>query len=390
MMTPSERPFTPTEAAEFLHLRLGDAWDPQIAEIEERSDGNVNVVFIVTCGERRAVIKQALPFARIAPEWPIPPERVGREAALYRHWARAAPGSVPLVYDEDPDACVITMEYLDECALWRDEILSGRAHPEAAADLGRTLARTAFRTSMYALENDEFQRALADSGNPALERLMEDVLFLQPWVEHDRNEVVPSILGRWEAACRNGAFRDRVAVLHRMFRTHREVFAHGDLHTGSIMVGNGRARAFDAEFARYAPAGFDLGEFWGNALLAAIGTQFGRPGTLADFLSLITNSWKAYSDELRQLWPARVLPVDDAACELWLEDTLGAAAGFAGLELARRQVGLGRLPELEALPRVQADAARSAALLIGVQLVLTDPRNAMEFVQDAQRLIEAA
>ncbi len=63
--------------------------------------------------------------------------------------------------------------------------------------------------------------------------------------------------------------------------THGEALIHGDLHTGSVMVGGGRTVAIDPEFAFYGPVGFDLGAIWANAVIAAArAAQLDRP---ADF-----------------------------------------------------------------------------------------------------------
>ena len=60
--------------------------------------------------------------------------------------------------------------------------------------------------------------------------------------------------------------------------THGEALIHGDLHTGSVMVGGGRAAAIDPEFAFYGPVGFDLGALWANAAIAASrADRLGRP-----------------------------------------------------------------------------------------------------------------
>ncbi len=52
--------------------------------------------------------------------------------------------------------------------------------------------------------------------------------------------------------------------------THGEALIHGDLHTGSVMVGGGRTVAIDPEFAFYGPVGFDLGALWANAIIASV------------------------------------------------------------------------------------------------------------------------
>lgn len=46
-----------------------------------------------------------------------------------------------------------------------------------------------------------------------------------------------------------------------------EALLHGDIHSGSIFVAEGRLKAIDAEFGFYGPIGFDVGTALGNLLL---------------------------------------------------------------------------------------------------------------------------
>lgn len=307
------------------------------------------------------MVKQGLPHVRIAADWRIPAERTCREAEFYRNWGASAEGAVPAVIDLDASRCILVMEYLADCAPWRDELLAGRWHAEAAPVLGRRLARTGFGSSVLGLPPADREARMAQAANPDLERLMEDVLFLQPWAEHPRNAVPADIAGPVRRLRDDGAFQARVAALHAAFRFRREVLAHGDLHTGSIMVGAGGARIFDGEFARYAPAAFDLGELWGSLLLAAVGAA-ARDRDPAAVVALIRMVWEAYTDEMHALWTDRVIPAHPAFLDHWLADTLRLAVGFAGIETGRRLIGLGKVEDIETVPAPRLASARRTAL----------------------------
>ena len=114
-----------------------------------------------------------------------------------------------------------------------------------------------------------------------------------------------------------------VASLKHVFMTHGEALIHGDLHTGSVMVGGGRAAAIDPEFAFYGPVGFDLGALWANAAIAAArADRLAAPTAFrAHVAAIVTDSWEAFTDELRRLWPERV---DRSFSDDFLDDHLGA------------------------------------------------------------------
>ena len=107
----------------------------------------------------------------------------------------------------------------------------------------------------------------------------------------------PSSPGRGAPRRRGG---DAGAVLKHRFMTHGEALIHGDLHTGSVMVGGGRTVAIDPEFAFYGPVGFDLGAIWANAVIAAVrAVLLDRPADFrAHVAGIVAVSWRAFLDEL--------------------------------------------------------------------------------------------
>ena len=104
------------------------------------------------------------------------------------------------------------------------------------------------------------------------------------------------------------AAHDGLSVLKHRFMTRAEALIHGDLHSGSVMVGGGRTVAIDPEFAFYGPVGFDLGALWANAAIAASrADRLARPEAFrAHVAAILPDSWEAFTTELRRLWPERV------------------------------------------------------------------------------------
>ena len=341
---------------------LGGAWsDASGLVAEERSDGMVNQVFLVRNATDAVIVKQGLPYVRIARDWPMSPQRTIREADFYATWSTVAEGSVPALHHLDRDRFILTMEFLDGCEIWRDALIAGRLHESAAGDLGALIGRTACATSRMGLSSAEWATQVARSANPDMERLMEDVLFLQPWGEHPRNAVTDDIVDIVEECRSSVRFRARVEEAHRAFLMRPEVLAHGDLHTGSVMVSDTkRPRVFDGEFARCAPAGFDLGLLWGNLVIAAAAAAAsGRIDAVDAILRMVQSSWDGYRSALLETVP------DEAQIDVagWLRQIEVDAQLYAGIELGRRMIGLGKPEDIEDLAPAQRARARGAVMI---------------------------
>ena len=85
--------------------RLGGA--ASALSVKEVGDGNLNLVFLVADRgdpRRAVVVKQALPYLRVAGEsWPLTRERMRFESQALRTYNELCPGLVPAVYDYDEE-----------------------------------------------------------------------------------------------------------------------------------------------------------------------------------------------------------------------------------------------------------------------------------------------
>jgi 5-methylthioribose kinase len=82
-------------------------------DVREVGDGNLNYVFIVTsraAPDETVVVKQAVPFLRIAGEsWPLGRQRMAFETAALRRQAELVPGMVPALFHVDPEFWLFAM-----------------------------------------------------------------------------------------------------------------------------------------------------------------------------------------------------------------------------------------------------------------------------------------
>jgi 5-methylthioribose kinase len=163
----------------------------------------------------------------------------------------------------------------------------------------------------------------------------------EPYREHDHNHWHPVLDDRVRALYADAAVHSAVDGIREVFETRHEALLHGDLHTGSVMVGwrdgSQTVKVFDPEFSFVGPIGLDLGLFWANLELAAIAASVsGRPELAAARYSAVASSWAAFASA----WG------DDASLDRIERD----AWRFAGVESMRRAAGFSHAADIDSLP----------------------------------------
>ncbi|GAA2752622.1 S-methyl-5-thioribose kinase [Amnibacterium kyonggiense] len=352
------------------HPELAAGVDPGTAAVREVGDGNLNLVFIAEdAAGASVVLKQSLPYVRTDHSWAVPQDRIFAEARGYEDAARVAPGSTAGYHGLDPERRLIALEDLSSWTVWRTALNEGRVTPGAGGDLGRYVARLAFGTSAFGRPAAEVRAAAAGALNIELCRITEDLVFTEPFRDHEHNgwdaEVSPAVL-----ALRDDAVLAEVAELKWRFLTAAEGRIHGDLHTGSVFVAppgteGVQAKAFDLEFGVYGPVAFDLGALFGNVLLAqSRAAALGRPEAFRTWVAgLVGETWAAFEAEFRRLWPQRVdSAFTDRFLEDWLRETWHRAVGFGGVKAVRRVVGWAKVSDVQTLEHDERVKAAGAAL----------------------------
>ncbi|GII26862.1 S-methyl-5-thioribose kinase [Planotetraspora mira] len=372
--------------------------DPaQITRVRDVGDGNMNLVFVVESSGGNLVLKQALPWVRIDPTWPITPERNRFEAQALRAHGSAAPGLVPAIYDADDARHVVAIEDLSDHRVWRGALNEGLRHEGAATDLGHYVARVAFGTSVFGLGAEAHKAAVAASVNPELCEITEDLVFTEPYIRHEHNKILPANAQDVADYAGDPRVRTAIGMAKLAFMTHAEALIHGDLHTGSVLVraeepGRARStRAFDVEFAFYGPVGFDIGALWGNFVLAAARARaLGDDEHATWVLGLAEEAWAAFRAEFAALWPGRADPrvYGDGVLEGFLSGVYGDAVAAGAAKAARRVIGFSRVADIETLPedlRVTAirGVLRAARLLLVEGAATEGPGALFDRVGDA-------
>ena len=368
------------------HPVLSSLVDPHTVDAVEIGDGNLNLVFVCTDASGRSlVLKQSLPYVRVAPDWELTADRSTHEWIGLREAFAASPATAPEPYSYDEPRHIVAMEDLSGMHVWRTALDRGDIAEGADEQVARHVARLGFATSAHGRIPQEMRRGVAAATNPELCDITEELVFIEPLVEHEHNEFADELAADVDRIRSNRALVDAVLGLKQQFLSETEVLLHGDLHTGSIMVGDdGGVKVFDTEFGAYGPVGFDLGMFVANLVFAhARAEVLGRTQQAAWLAEAPGRVAAAYAEELSSLWPTRVDPrVSDAILASWLARAERQAVGFAGCEAIRRIVGFAKVSDIETL---DADAHLTAArsVLGHAERLLVDPPSSLAEVLHA-------
>lgn len=343
-------------------VQLGGACESW--SVSEVGDGNLNLVFIVRGARRGIAVKQALPYVRLVGEsWPLPLSRSHYEYRALVHQAKLAPGLVPAVLHHDEALAVTAMELLEPHIIMRKGLIAGTCYPHFVDHITTFLARTLFFSSDLANAAAQKKDGIAAfTGNHALCKITEDLIFTDPYREAEQNHWTSPWLDNAAAAIRQDMdLHIAISRLKLKFMTCPEALIHGDLHTGSIMVTDSETRVIDPEFAFYGPMGFDVGAVLSNLLISyfASAGHERSPGDRRAFeawvLETIENVWTGFAGKFAELWrteangdayPTALFQGRAGAARLeaerqsYIERLFHDTIGFSAAKIIRRILGL--------------------------------------------------
>ena len=342
-----------------------------LTSIREIGDGNLNLVFHVEDASGQSLIlKQSLPYVRMTGDgWPMTPERAAREAYSLQQHGNLRPELVVGVVQYDPERFIMVLEDLSDHTVWRDALNESITHRGVAAKLGEYVANVAVGTSILGVDRTEIAGQIADTQNPDLCVITEDLVFTEPVFDIGRNAVLPENERDAAELASDPLFAEAMAEAKWRFMTQAEALIHGDLHSGSVMVRGeddrdaASVKVFDSEFAFYGPIAFDLGALFANyGFAAARASALGETQRAGWAISLIRETWEAFETEYLRLagqWHETQL-FNETFARRRLARILQEAALFGAAKMARRIVGAAKVRDIETLePELRAPAARA-------------------------------
>ena len=185
-------------------------------------------------------VKQALPYVRVHGEsWPLSPRRAAAEARAYELMTTLTPDLVPAFHGYDSDRYALALEDLYYTVL-RAASAAGQTPAEVGARVGLFSARVTFATSDFGMPSQKRRLLVGRFADPELCALTEDMILHRALPRTRAQFYPPEVADRVLALRADNAFRAAVAELKHVFMSHAEAVVHGDLHTGSVMVGHGR------------------------------------------------------------------------------------------------------------------------------------------------------
>ncbi|CNK42943.1 methylthioribose kinase [Yersinia enterocolitica] len=377
--------FTAADAVEYAR-QFGQVADPlTLVTADEIGDGNLNLVFKIrdAAGVSRVIVKQALPYVRCVGEsWPLTLDRARIEAETLLTHSQFCPQHTVNVLHHDAELAVMVQEDLSDHEIWRSELIQGKYYPQAASQLGEYLAQTLFHTSDFYQSAQAKKAAVSRYTNPELCQITEDLFFTDPYIDHERNNFDSALLPDVLALRQDNGLKLAVASLKHRFLSKAEALLHGDIHSGSIFVADGRLKAIDAEFGFYGPIGFDIGTALGNLLLNYCGlpglagprdAAAGREQRLKD-IHLI---WQTFTQRFVALSQEKTQDsslATEGYAQQFLQQVWVDALGYCGSELIRRTIGLAHVADLDSI--TDEEMRRSCqrhALSLGSTLILAAP-----------------
>ncbi|MCM3718681.1 S-methyl-5-thioribose kinase [Fictibacillus phosphorivorans] len=329
--------------------------------VQEIGDGNLNLVFRIQDPHTKQalIVKQALPYAKVVGEsWPLTLDRARIESDALVQEAESVPHLVPKVYYSDPQLAVTVMEDLSDHVILRKGLIEGNTYPQLAEDIGTFAANTAFYSSDFYLHPFEKKDRVKKFSNPELCKITEDLVFTDPFFNHDTNDFPSELQKEVEKIWTDQPLLREVAQLRFSFLTRAEILLHGDLHTGSVFVKSDSTKVIDPEFAFYGPAGFDLAHFFANLILNHLSQNvharepFHRESVQSYLLQTIEKTWETYRKTFKELWHEKSsdpFAKTEGVLENFLQYTFQEAIGFAGCEVIRRTIGLAHVADLDSI-----------------------------------------
>jgi 5-methylthioribose kinase len=350
--------------------------------VREIGDGNLNLVFHVEdpISKNALIVKQALPYAKVVGEsWPLTLERARIESDALLKEAESVPHLVPKVYYSDSHLAVTVMEDLSDHVILRKGLIEGNTYSQLAEDIGTFAANTAYYSSDFHLHPFAKKEQVKRFSNPELCKITEDLVFTDPFFDHDTNDYPDELQIDVEKIWKDKELLSEVSKLRFSFLTKAEILLHGDLHTGSIFVKEGSTKVIDPEFAFYGPAGFDLAHFFANLALNHLSQNahakepFHRESVQSYLLQTIEKTWKTYTNTFSKLWREKSTDPfanTEGVLEDFLQLTFQEAIGFAGCEVIRRTIGLAHVADLDSIEQKDVELFyKKKALELGTYLI---------------------
>ena len=319
-------------------------------ECTEIGDGNINQVYrAVTDDGRSYVVKQAQKTVNISDDFRLNLSRGQMESDYLSTVEKVVPGMVPhLFFYSKKNRYMIMQDMESSYRVLQKEMAAGRAFGFLAEQLGSYIADTSAAFSDFLLDSEKKKAMQKHFTNPKLCGLTERLVFTEPYIACKNNTFAPET----EEYVRFEIYGDKklktkVAELKYRFMNCPQALIHGDLHFGSVFVGEKDIVVFDPEFCFFGPIGYDLGNAYAHFVLQYIYADT-IGGRSEGFLSWLRASAFGMITAFKEEFLVRLLDCKDPMfCEEYknrfLSSVMRDTIDYAATECIRRAVGLAKV-----------------------------------------------
>lgn len=366
---------------------------------EEIGDGNLNYVYHVIDkkSSKSVIVKQAGGTARISDDIKLSTNRIKIESNVLMLHGKLAKGFVPAVYLYDDVMSCCVMEDLSDHMILRDALIEFEILPHLADHVSTFLVNTLLPTTDVVMDHGEKKLKVKEYINPELCEISEDLVYSEPYIDYNKRNELFAPNKEWieQNVYNDKALRLEAAKLKFDFMNHAQALIHGDLHTGSLFVTKESTKVIDPEFAFYGPMGYDIGNIVANFIFAIVrGDAYKKD----EFVKWLTKELKSVIDlfirKFSNYWDGHVTEImakESGFKDWYIQTVLRDTAGVAGLELARRIIGLAKVKDITS---IEDEAARMRAERICLTLAkqFIKHRNAFksgnDYVTAIKKIIE--
>ncbi|OQY30119.1 MAG: S-methyl-5-thioribose kinase [Anaerolineaceae bacterium 4572_5.2] len=365
-------------------------------DIIEVGDGNLNLVFIikeVDAPENAVILKQALPYLRVAGDsWPLTRERMRYETQALLKQYEVAPGLVPAIYAFDHEMSMVVMEYLDKHEIMRKPLVARKRFPKFTDHISTFLVNSLFYTSDLYLGGVEKKLLMATFVNEQLRKLQEDFVYTNPYMESEENNWNALLDAEVQDVRHNAELKMAIADIKNDYMNNSQALIHADLHTGSIMLNQEDTRVIDPEFAFFGPMAYDIAAILQNLILnyASHFAHTKDPVERADYqnylLETVRGIWNEFARKFDETWAANNkgelvpqkywdFPGGEAAFaeyrRRYIARILQGVAAHGGVKFLRRMMGIVSVWDLSSIEDPQKRAvAEKFSIQVGIRWIL--------------------
>lgn len=351
-------------------------------------EGLINYIFKVKNAQRSLIVKQGRENLRMGGTLKIPPDRNRLEYETLKLRAAIVPRYVPEIYYADMENHVFIMEDVSYLPVSGHSLCAGRQLPLLGAQCAEYIAATAFYTSEFYLETDQFRELTKSFMNSSMRHIMETWLFLR---EHSFSpnplctDLVKYVDGDPQVVA-------QCYLLRHKFMTHTEALIHADLHTANIFADESRLKIIDMEYTFAGPCSYDVGYLLNNFIsqyCAAVFRPFPNEAERASFkaylLRMVCDLYNGFVSHVNEYWEQDAKPVyrsQNVFKQLLVDEFLGDVLGYASVPGLCRALAAPGYQEFELIP--DEETKRSALrLFVIVERHLLLNRNRYRTIEEA-------